>query len=686
MMKNRFAGKAAAAVMAAALIGTASCVPAGGRSVLGIAFKAYADEATTTANFDESTGVLTLSGDVVAGDVQKWKRNPAVTKVVCDDGAKLPANCYSLFRLFYAAEIDLTNADTSGVTSMESMFYECQYLKTVKLSGIDTSNVTSMSGMFNYCSALESIDLSGLDTSNVTKMDWMFNSCKSLKTLDVTGFDTRKVNNVNSMFSGCSGLTSIDLSGFDTSAVINMGYLFDGCSGLTSVDLSTFDTSNVTFMYGMFLKCSSLTTLDVSCLNTSKVTNMTHMFSKCPNLTSIKLGSMDTSSVEHMEYMFNGCSSLRSVDLSRFDTSSATDMGYMFQNCSSLEELDLSSFDTSSVVSMNGMFTGCSSLRSLDLSSFDTSKVKTMTNMFHTCKVLEYADLSGFDTSSVTDMRTIFFGCDALEPSIAFISGQNAVLDGYIGANIYLRPCDNLAKAVVSGPNGDIVYTELDKLKQENGDYKFSYPLNADQYDSKLTLKAYDKDGRQLIICKGQNVLSSRSQAETTLNGYLAALKETSQYDEDKELAAVVDALENFCRASKNYFCNSGYTITGIDGINAESASAFKPEFGDDVKLSPLLSSRLTVRLYTSGENILIDNDPDIKPKESKYGENYEISGFSANKLGEKHYINIDGTEYEFTPLAYVYRVLNNDSASSALKDMAKATLVYAQAAEKYFD
>ena len=34
--------------------------------------------------------------------------------------------------------------------------------------------------------------------------------------------------------------------------------------------------------------------------------------------------------------------------------------------------------------------------------------------------------------------------------------------------------------------------------------------------------------------------------------------------------------------------------------------------------------------------------------------------------------------------MSYVYRVLNNENSSDTLKDMAKATYVYAKAAEAY--
>ena len=686
-MEKNLMKKTAAAIMAVALTGTALYAPVGGKSTPVNVLTAHAEEAASTASFDEENGVLTLSGNVVKSDVQNWKNNSAVTKVVCAEGAKLPADCYNLFGWFYATEIDLSNADTSGVTSMRSMFYECRKLKTVKFGAINTSNVTNMGGMFNYCNSLESVDLSSFNTSNVTDMSWMFNGCRKLTSLDVTVLNTSKVKDMSSMFSDCSGLATIDLSKFDTSSATNIGHLFDGCSGLTSIDLSNFDTSNVTYMYGVFLRCSSLTSLDVSSLDTSKVTNMTHLFSKCSKLTSLNLGNIDTSKVEQFAYMFNGCTSLKSIDLGKFNTSSATNMADMFSGCSSLESLDLSSFDTSSVTSMGYMFSGCSSLKSLNLSSFNTSKVIIMTDMFRTCKALEYVDLSGFDTSSVTDMKNILYGCNALKPNMIFLRGQSITLDGYLGANIYIEPCQNLAKVVLSGPNGDIEYSgnEFNDLTQESGIYKFTYLINATQANDEITLRAYDKDGRQLIVCKSTNDLSNLSQAECTVQGYIEAIKKDDAYKTVDNLEALIDGLENFCKAADNYFNGAHNEIAGISEVKASDLIAYEPGFDADIQLSLVLNSQTAARVYTNSSNVLIDDKAaDAKIKNEK--QYYEITNIAAHQLCDMHTVTIDGAKYDFGALSYVYRVLNNKDANDALVDMAKATYVYAVSANKYKD
>ena len=98
------------------------------------------------------------------------------------------------------------------------------------LSNIDTSKITSMSNLFTGCSNLTSLNISNWNVSNVTNMTNMFSvysgmfrtqpACSSLTTLDLSNWDTSNVTNMNSMFNGCSRL-SVDCSSWDVSKVTN---------------------------------------------------------------------------------------------------------------------------------------------------------------------------------------------------------------------------------------------------------------------------------------------------------------------------------------------------------------------------------------------------------------------------------------------------------------------------------
>ena len=317
--------------------------------------------------------------------------------------------------------LDVNKFDTNNVTSLSYMFYGCKKLTSLDVSKFNTSNVTDMIYMFQGCEELTSLDVSKFDTRNVTDMNGMFYGCNKLTSLDVSKFDTSNVTNMSWMFCSCRKLTNLDVSKFDTSKVKHMSGIFSSCNNLISLDISNFDTGNVTGMQQMFGYCSKLSSLDVTRLNTSKVTIMSEMFSRCSGLTSLDVSNFDTSKVTDMSRMFSYCKELTNLDISKFDTSNVTSMEEMFFDCSGLTSLDVSKFDTSKVISMYGMFSFCSRLTSLDVSKFDTSNVTYMGDtyvqnrgIFSNCSSLTELDLSTWDTSNVVNMRGLFLGCSKL--------------------------------------------------------------------------------------------------------------------------------------------------------------------------------------------------------------------------------------------------------------------------------
>lgn len=87
----------------------------------------------------------------------------------------------------------MSGLDTSAVTSMNGMFYDCENLEELDVSMLDTGNVTDMEDMFAGCSKLESLDISQFDMKNVTTMDGMFWRCDKLKKVVFDKLDTSSV-------------------------------------------------------------------------------------------------------------------------------------------------------------------------------------------------------------------------------------------------------------------------------------------------------------------------------------------------------------------------------------------------------------------------------------------------------------------------------------------------------------
>ena len=168
--------RTAASLLSLTMLGAAMPFEAGPFSLPGSALTAQAETAGSTATLDETTGILTLSGNVTKADVQEYSMDNRVKSVYAEPGTVFPADSSELFMgLGYATDFDLSNADTSNVTTMAEMFNSCESAKTINAKGWDTSNVTDLSWMFYRCHNLDYIDsIQGWITDRVTTLQGMF--------------------------------------------------------------------------------------------------------------------------------------------------------------------------------------------------------------------------------------------------------------------------------------------------------------------------------------------------------------------------------------------------------------------------------------------------------------------------------------------------------------------------------
>lgn len=241
------------------------------------------------------------------------------------------------------------NSDSS------KMFNNLQKAVNIELSYImDTSDVSSMENLFHNCLTLAELDVSNFNTSNVTTMSEMFSGSqtrysnlntdedyrmKLTKIIGLTSFDTKKVKNMSKMFYMCTDISSLDLTSFDTSNVTDMNSMFSGewldnriPMNLKEIKgINNFNTSNVETMRTMFALCENIDKIDVSHFDTKKCKNMRNMFLSCRNIKELDLSSFDTQNVEDMLQMFDFCYKLETIYVSsNFVTDQVTISTNMF--------------------------------------------------------------------------------------------------------------------------------------------------------------------------------------------------------------------------------------------------------------------------------------------------------------------------------------------------------------------
>ena len=150
--------------------------------------------------------------------------------------------------------------------SIDYKYYFNQTDNIVELEWYD--NITDCKYMFIYCYNITEINMSNFNTSQVTTMENMFSHCSSLTSLDLSNLDTSQVNDMYGMFKNCSSLTSLNLSSFNTSLVTNMNQMFADCVNLEYINLNNFNDSKTGWIYSMFKSVQKNAVICLKELNT----------------------------------------------------------------------------------------------------------------------------------------------------------------------------------------------------------------------------------------------------------------------------------------------------------------------------------------------------------------------------------------------------------------------------------
>lgn len=235
---------------------------------------------------------------------------------------RLPDNSTSLFSKTTITGITLdASVDTSNVTSISQMFWDCKQLATINLENMDTSNITDMSHLFSGCSALSDVSTLGAwDTSSVTNMTRMFSGCTGLTVINLNKWSVGKVATAEYMFTGCSSTTTILIRAWNAPALKSIRDMFQGCAKLTKMDLSEFKAPALTDMARLFMGCTALSEVKFGIgIDTSGVTAMNDMFASCSSLSNIDLTNITISDDCDCSHMFDGIPNLSMVDCPAVD-------------------------------------------------------------------------------------------------------------------------------------------------------------------------------------------------------------------------------------------------------------------------------------------------------------------------------------------------------------------------------
>ena len=443
----------------------------------------------------------------------------------------------SMFSGATAFNQDLSNWNTSNVTTMWGMFYDATAFNQ-DLSSWDTSNVTSMGSMFTSATAFNQ-DLSNWDIGAVTNMTNMFNGV----TLSTANYDSmldswsKQAVQSNVTFSGgnskyCDlgeagkailegkGWTITD-GGKDTSgscdAFITVWKTIAAGESITIpiAPGETYDytinwgdgsavesgqTGNATHSYatagnydvsitGTFPRIyfdytgDRIKILEVKQWGSQAWTSMEKAFDGCNNLNITAADMPDLSNVTSLTHMFRSASLETANTVGDWDVSTIQDMEGMFQD--TFINADISGWNTSSVTDMQYMFYGATSFNQ-NISGWDTSSVTNMGYMFNDATAFNQ-DISSWDTSAVTTMEGLFYDATSFNQDISSwdtskVTTMRSMFNGATAFNQDLSSWDTSAVTTMEG-----LFYDATSFNQDLSNWNISSSYQYVQY----VLKCY---------------------------------------------------------------------------------------------------------------------------------------------------------------------------------------------------
>ena len=270
-------------------------------------------------------------------------------------------------KLYYAKDskeniYDLNIVQSGGVTvygsSLASMFSDFTMLKSVNFGGFNSSGITNMNSMFYNCPELTTlINFEKLDFSNVEDVSLMFYRTTMIKRSPFKGINLESVLYANSVFN-MSGISN------------DFNYATD------------FNAKNVKTMRN-FLKSSKIFTftLDYGGETMPNLVNTSNILTNCSYLTDVTLSNTVLPSFTSMDYTFDNSKKLVRVIIKDFITPNLNSMMNVFYNCTSLEKVTFENFNTTNVTSWVYAFY-YTALGNFDMSMLSFENATTFQYMF----------------------------------------------------------------------------------------------------------------------------------------------------------------------------------------------------------------------------------------------------------------------------------------------------------------
>jgi surface protein len=396
----------------------------------------WGDSTTSSLSYSNRTHTYASSGTytiTITGTIEGWQFNNGGDRRKITDISNWGNLTITTNSAFYGCtnlDVSATDSPTLSTTSLQSTFTNSTSLTTYSFDNWDTSGVTSLRSMFQGCTNFNG-NVDNLCHSGVTDAYRFALNCSTfdqdLDTWDVSGLTgsqggSELLKNATSFNGDTSGWT-LGATRFDES--------FSGCSALTGIGMDTWNTGNCTSMAVMFSNCTLLS-FDVSGWDVSSVTSFQGMFTNCNY--NFDVGGWTTTSATNMASIMQG-NALFNRDISSWDVSGVTTFYRAFLNCTAFDQ-DLSTLAISATTTnIREMFKNCSNI-DFDASGWTVTGVTNATQFMSGC------------TLSTANYDDTLVGWEAnLQAAYPNGSGYTATISIHFGGSQYSSALMNVGQA-----------------------------------------------------------------------------------------------------------------------------------------------------------------------------------------------------------------------------------------------
>lgn len=223
--------------------------------------------------------------------------------------------------------IDISNIDTSEITSFNKLFENNSFLKEINLTGIKTYRLETMNNTFLKCYNLKHIKgFNTLDTTNLKEANDTFRLAISLVDLDVTGWKPENLEIMSSTFDTCLNLREIKgMADLKTPKLRQMNNTFKKCLNLKEINMQNWIADELRYLPYTFEDCRAEVIVLPDFRSNKHLELLTGTFEGCLNLRKIE--NIETLTLEEnlegkacdVENMFNRCRLKGELNLSNMN-------------------------------------------------------------------------------------------------------------------------------------------------------------------------------------------------------------------------------------------------------------------------------------------------------------------------------------------------------------------------------